>query len=92
MVDLLSSSTEGCCGDEKWRGLLCEYHRGMRDALDLAADIAHAAHTYVAARMEAEGADSAASRLDAVRKIDYAWFDLIMACGYDPPGHEDVSS
>lgn len=30
----LTSSTEGCCGDDSWRGRLCDYHQGYKDGLD----------------------------------------------------------
>ena len=29
---------KGCCGDDVWRGRLCEYHQGLADGYDTAAE------------------------------------------------------
>jgi hypothetical protein len=28
----------GCCGNDEWRGRLCQYHSGYRDGADAALD------------------------------------------------------
>jgi len=32
------TEAEGCCGDDRWRGRLCEYHLGLADGYDAAAE------------------------------------------------------